>query len=796
MKKARIKFFQHFCMLVLLFNVSIAGAQMRVTASNYKSMSGIDTEGTSDEGGGLNVGWIDNNDWLQYQLQIPVTGDYQISVRAASLNGGGVLKISDGGANTFGTMSISKTNGWQTWQTIPGTTISLTQGTVTLRLTATTGGFNLNWFELKLISPVDNKAPVKPEILNSSASIHDIEISWSKSTDEGSALQGYKILNGTSLLASSTDTVLKLSKLAPGKEYSLKVFAYDLAGNHSDTSSITLSTKMPDWELIWSDEFDGAAVNTSKWNLSTGPNNANNEKQYYNPGNASIVDGKLVITAKIEAMGGMPYTSAKLTSYNKGDWRYGRIDVKAKLPASGGTWPAIWMMPTESKYGAWPNSGEIDIMEHVGNNLGWVFSTVHTGAYNHTKGTQKGGGKTLNDASTAFHEYSVEWYPDHMDFYYDNVHAFTFKNDYKTYMEWPYDQKFYLILNVAMGGDLGGVVNLNHKWPSTMEVDYVRVYDLKLGQNDSIAPSEPSNLKATPASTKMTLAWTPATDNEYIKMYNVFLDGEKIDSTSNASVVVYKLEPESEHVFGIQAVDFGGNVSDTVFITASTTALTGVAIPAIIQAESYINMQGVQTETTTDAGGGLNVGWIKTGDWMQYAIDVKTAGTYYLAARTASQSSAGSIQLLDVNNSVLTTVASKATGGWQVWKTYVSGAFQLSTGIQLVTVKAATGGFNLNWIDITDNPSKYTGIDAITAISEFSVYPNPSDGNQIYVLTNNKLKDLTVSVTNLNGQLLYSRQLRNVNGSFSLNNLNLKSGMYFLQINTPQSVNSLKLIVE
>jgi len=241
-------------------------------------------------------------------------------------------------------------------------------------------------------------------------------------------------------------------------------------------------------DLVWSDEFDTPdLVDTSKWSYVVGdgcPNLCgwgNNELQYYSDGlakNSRIEEGKLIIEAIKESSGNSDYTSAKIVSKGNGDWKYGRLEISAKLPSGVGTWPAIWMLPTdETKYGSWPKFGEIDIMEHVGYNQDSIFGTIHTDAYNHLKGTQKEGSVEIKTAETEFHEYVIDWNEDRIQWFVDNKMYHEFKNEKKTVSEWPFDQPFYLILNVAVGGSWGGRQGVDEDiWPQRMEVDYVRVY--------------------------------------------------------------------------------------------------------------------------------------------------------------------------------------------------------------------------------------------------------------------------------------------------------------------------------
>ena len=158
---------------------------------------------------------------------------------------------------------------------------------------------------------------------------------------------------------------------------------------------------------------------------------------------------------------------------------YGRIEVRAKLPAGRGTWPAIWMLPTDWAYGDWPKSGEIDIMEHVGYDPNNVLFSVHTQAYNHSIGTQKSGGQHIPTAIGDFHKYRVDWTPYAVRGYFDDQLVFTFVNEGKGYASWPFDKRFHLLLNLAVGGNWGGAQGVDDTvFPASLVVDYVRVYKM------------------------------------------------------------------------------------------------------------------------------------------------------------------------------------------------------------------------------------------------------------------------------------------------------------------------------
>jgi Beta-glucanase/Beta-glucan synthetase len=236
----------------------------------------------------------------------------------------------------------------------------------------------------------------------------------------------------------------------------------------------------------WADEFDYEGLpDSTKWGYDVGSRFngwGNNELQYYTEKrleNARVGNGVLTITARKEKYEGFDYTSARLVSRGKGDFQYGRFEVRAKLPPGRGTWPAVWMLPTVPAYGGWPASGEIDIMEHVGYDPDVVHISVHTEAYHHSIGTQKTAAKKIEGATSGFHTYRIDWTPAYVRGYVDGTQLFEFANEGTDYRAWPFDQQFHWLLNVAVGGNWGGQKGVDDKaFPASMEIDYVRVYPL------------------------------------------------------------------------------------------------------------------------------------------------------------------------------------------------------------------------------------------------------------------------------------------------------------------------------
>src|SRR6478735_4706243 len=231
--------------------------------------------------------------------------------------------------------------------------------------------------------------------------------------------------------------------------------------------------------LLWADEFDGTTLNSANWSSVVGGGGfGNNELQYYTnrSNNLSVANGKLTITALQENYNSHSYTSAKVWTTGKRYFTYGRFEARIKLPTTQGIWPAFWMMPQSSVYGGWPASGEIDIMENRGSNPYMTLGTIHYGP-DYTQHQYLGGEfSTAANLSTDFHIYAVEWEPDTIKWFVDNVLFFQAKTSDISPYAWPFDQDFYMILNVAVGGWFGGDPNGSTIFPQSMEVDYVRVY--------------------------------------------------------------------------------------------------------------------------------------------------------------------------------------------------------------------------------------------------------------------------------------------------------------------------------
>jgi beta-glucanase (GH16 family) len=354
------------------------------------------------------------------------------------------------------------------------------------------------------------------------------------------------------------------------------------------------------WQLVWQDEFNGSIGPDWVFETGNGVNGwGNNELQYYLRENATIQNGKLVITARRQDQAGYRYTSARMKTQGKRSFKYGKIEARIKMPSSLGLWPAFWMLGSNITQVGWPASGEIDVMEHV-NTDSDVHGTVHWQAADGSYASY--GGHTPVDV-TGYHLYTVEWDANFIRWFVDGrqYHVIDITNGVGGTDEFHKD--FFLLLNMAVGGNWPGF-NINEAaLPAKMYVDYVRVYQRDAG--------------------------------------------------------------------------------------FSTT----------IEAESWANMLGVATEACSE--GGLNVGWIDANDWIVWDVNLPAAGNYKVEYRVASLGGGGQLQLEKAGGAqTYGSLAVPSTGGWQNWTT-VSHTVSLPAGPQQIAIKALAGGWNINWLKIS-----------------------------------------------------------------------------------------------
>lgn len=243
------------------------------------------------------------------------------------------------------------------------------------------------------------------------------------------------------------------------------------------TASFACNAQVKKGKLIWEENFNGKALNEKVWNYELGdgcPNICgwgNNERQIYTTENHSLKDGKLTIKVNKD---GDKYTSTRITTAGKKEFKYGYMETRAKLPKGQGIWPAFWMLGSNIKQVGWPLAGEIDILEYVGKDPEQVYTTLHTKANHGDNASSK---KTaVNDIEEGWHTFGANWTSDKIEFYVDDKLVYTFAPEDKPVEVWPFDQPFYFIINVAVGGNFGGPAVDDTIFPQEFVIDYVRVY--------------------------------------------------------------------------------------------------------------------------------------------------------------------------------------------------------------------------------------------------------------------------------------------------------------------------------
>ena len=366
-----------------------------------------------------------------------------------------------------------------------------------------TKGLLLLWAATLFTSACDGKPVVEPAETTLTVAPQALNVTWEKTTETlsvnasgdwgvSSADKDWCVVSPSGGIQgiSPVKVTLQENRTGPEREtvltfrYGGKILEVPVRQglNEEDLPKPPPPMTVPEgYELAWNDEFDtDGKPSTADWWYETGGGGwGNNEDQVYVAGSkdgtdlAFISDGTLKIQAR--RIGGTVYSIRMNT---KRYWQYGWFEARLKVPDAKGSWPAFWMMPQNFK--TWPGDGEIDIMEYAISTQGKdrSSSSIHCNAYNWHKGTQKTHVQPVSKAATEFHVYALEWTAEQMRFYVDGNLHLTFKNEGKGYDTWPFDAPFYLKLNLAWGGNMGGETDLN-ALPATYEVDYVRVFKKK-----------------------------------------------------------------------------------------------------------------------------------------------------------------------------------------------------------------------------------------------------------------------------------------------------------------------------
>jgi beta-glucanase (GH16 family) len=536
------------------------------------------------------------------------------------------------------------------------------------------------------------------------------------------------------------------------------------------TASIPVISQ--NWQLVWQDEFTSGI--SPDWVFETGTGSGgwgNNELQYYRRENATVSNGQLVITAKREAFGGMQYTSARMKTQGRKSWKYGKIEARISMPSFQGVWPAFWMLGDNISSVSWPACGEIDIMEHV-NTGGAVHGTIHWSDNNNNYANY--GGQTSTTITNS-HVYSIEWDGSLIKWFVDGVkyHEANIANGVNGTSE--FHNNFFILLNLAIGGNWPGFTIDNNAFPANMYVDYVRVY-----QNVSVPGVVTAYQNCSYGGTAVAL---PVGSYNLSQLQSRGIPNDYISSVRVQSGYQVRMY-QNDNFTGtsiLKTADDACLTDDNFNDQATSLVVSAVSsgFSQTVQAENYSAMLGVQTEGTSDTGGGSNVGWIDTGDWMAYSnINVPATGSYRLEYRVASPGGGRLSQDLNSGAIVLGAINVPATGGWQTWTT-ISQTVNINAGTYSFGIFAQTGGWNINWWRITQLSTSTTALDLPRIVAEtngqksrtFTFYPNPANTE---LNVDSEDSESVFKIINSNGAEVFKGKALNVTLDISV----LPSGVY------------------
>ena len=537
------------------------------------------------------------------------------------------------------------------------------------------------------------------------------------------------------------------------------------------------------WNLVWQDEFDNSIG--PDWVFETGTGSGgwgNNELQYYRSQNATVNNGHLVITARQENFGGMNYTSARMKTQGRRSWRFGRIEARISMPSFSGVWPAFWMLGDNITSVGWPACGEIDIMEHV-NTEQATHGTIHWQDHNNNYANY-GGSTGVN--ITQFHTYAIEWDAQSIRWFVDGVqfHEANIAGGINGTSE--FQNNFFIILNMAIGGNWPGFNINNGAMPAEMRVDYVRVY--QAGGNPN--PTTPVTLYQHCNYGGYAVGLNPGSYNVgQLQALGVVNDDiSSLRVSSGYQITLY------------QHANFGGNSitksadDDCLVNDGFNDDISSVVVSTVnsgwsqqIEAENWGVMSGVQTESCAE--GGLNVGWIDANDWMVWDVNLPNTGSYSVQYRVASLNGGGNLQLENAGGSpIYGSIGIPSTGGWQNWTT-VSHTVNLNAGQQQIAIKALSGGWNLNWIRLsTGSGSRVAEISKdLSDEPDLVVYPNPaSNFLQVRGLT----QPSTFSIVDMGGREVLAG--KTVMDRHAIDLTGVKKGTYLLILPGNQPIRFIK----
>lgn len=555
-------------------------------------------------------------------------------------------------------------------------------------------------------------------------------------------------------------------------------------------SFLSLQGYSQKWVQVWGDEFNTPGIpDTTKWTYEIGKLR-NNELQYYTKNrseNARIQDTVLIIEARKEAYMGADYTSASLISKFKGDWLYGKFEIRAKVPGGKGTWPAIWMMPTDNEYGGWPRSGEMDIMEYVGWDISKLYFTAHFEGTNGTGHQQSGTSVYTAQPYNKFITFTLIWSPTKLEWYGDNKLFFTYTKKADDPKVWPFDKMFYMILNLAYGGTWGGQNGVDDtKLPHQFLIDYVRVYQLQANEGPyslNVTPSAGGTVDVSPVQTEypegsmVTLKAIPEPGYEFVTWLHLTAANPAQIEVNQDMTITPVFQKKNEIVMNGTFDKSFSNWSSWFEASASpvfTTSVVDSVFVANITKSGTANWHIVEQQMNVPLIQGANY----TVSFDAWADTPKTMDVFL--SRNFGDYSA-------YYSTVKSITTNKQTFSWKV-KMLQPTDLNCRFGFGFGQFK---GNVYLDNISIVRETATQLSDQSTLPENSFVVFPNPTSG--VIELTGNVSANqpVTIQLLNLHGQListLCSDKHLPAGYRFRLNlkDVHVEKGIYLLTFSTPE----------
>jgi glucuronoarabinoxylan endo-1,4-beta-xylanase len=736
----------------MIFTVCVKGAILVpaiIEAENFTAMQGIQVETTTDIGGGQNIGYTDATDYLDYYINVPVSGPYYIDFRVASMVATGKIEIRNEAGIALATLAQGSTGGWQTWVT-KTVNINLTAGKQTLKIYYTGAGLNLNWFEVKSDIRVLKTIAVTPATTtlfegqtqqytavgrDQYGDIFPITPRWSEfhgGTIDQEGLYTATTVGGPFTIIASVPSTIDDSELDGTAQVTVKPIPVLTTISLSPTAPTVYVGFPLQITAVGIDQNGNIMPITPVWSSTCWLINQSGEVRCNTPGVCEVCAtvGTVSSCIAITAIAAPVLTTVEVTP------------AKVKLiegqtqqfTAIGKDQYGAVMSVTPSWEVASGGGGTI-------NQLSGLFTaTAQSGPFNIL--AQCPGSDYYN--VIGFAEVTVEPAPQII-----RIEAESYTTMFGVQKETTTDEG---------GGQNVGYIGTGDWMTYLITVPVTGTYKVNFRASGWVTPSGRIALQNA-AFTTLTSANVP--------------------NGGAASYQKWSTVP-GENTFTLQA----GTQTIRIYATIGSFNLNWfsieVAKPGIkIEAESYTSMFGIQTQATTDAGGGLNVGYTEPGDWMNYSVTVPTAGVYTVNFRVASLVATGKIELRNSAGTALASLAQGSTGGWQTWVTK-SVTATLPAGLQTLRIYYTGAGLNINWFELVEGGLKSSEIagenGTISDNEKLEVYPNPVS-NELYI--QNADQNSTIEVFNLSGKLVLVEKLKADHNA--LNVSSLKSGIYLLK---------------